>query len=193
MAWLLQSPVNKNHYKRRSTMKKLTLTIFTVLLVMAMAALSFGYGWGRGEEGRGWGPGPGPCAGDCVSALSGLNLTADQEAKIRSLREEQVKEIKPLRDAMFSKRDDLRLLWREKNPDQEKIVSVQREIRGLRDQVQDKATAGRLAMLKVLTPEQQDKFQSYGGKGFGPGAGRGSGQCAGRGAGWGRGPGCGPR
>ena len=170
-------------------MKKLSLTIVTVLLVAAMATFAFGYGWGRDGGGRGRGPGNGPCMGEGISAASGLNLTADQEANIRSLRDAQMNNIKPLQEAMFSKRKDLRLLWQQENPDQEKITAIQREIRSLRDQVQDKATENRLAFFKILTPEQQSKLQIYGGNG----AGRGAGQCAGAGPDCGARHGFGPR
>lgn len=88
---------------------------------------------------------------------------------------------------MFSKRSELRLLWLQTNPDQAKITAVQKAIRSLRDQIQDKRTSQRLAVFNVLTPEQQTKAQAYGaGKGFGPGGGQSAG-------GLGSGPGNGPR
>jgi Spy/CpxP family protein refolding chaperone len=173
-------------------MKKVSLTILAAVLIMAMATLAFGYGRGRDQGGRERGFGRGPCAMEGRSAAADLNLTADQDTAIRSLREAHVKEIKPLRDKMFSKKGDLRLLWREKTPDQGKIAAAQKEIRSLRDQMQDKATANRLALLKVLTPEQQSKVQTHGGRGFGQGAGKGNGQRGG-GPGCGGGPGYGPR
>jgi len=70
---------------------------------------------------------------------------------------------------MFSKRGDLRLLWLQTSPNQAKITAVQKEIRSLRDQIQDKRTSQRLAVFDVLTPEQRTKAQAYGaGKGFAP-------------------------
>jgi Spy/CpxP family protein refolding chaperone len=77
---------------------------------------------------------------------------------------------------LFSKRGDLRLLWLQTNPDQDKILAAQKEIRGLRDQMQDKMTTKRLEVLKVLTPEQQEKVKSFRmGRGFGPGMRGGAG------------------
>ena len=58
---------------------------------------------------------------------------------------------------MFSMRGDLKLLWLQQNPDKERILAVQKEIRVIRDQIQDKATAHRVDVFNVLTPEQQDK------------------------------------
>jgi len=162
-------------------MKKAVLTVMAVLVILALTTTSFAYGWGQGMRG-GRGPGYGSCQSGDVQGLAGLNLTADQEAKIKSLREAQLKDTQPLQDKMFSKRGELKLLWLQQNPDQGKIVAVQKEIRSLRDQLQDKQTNHRLAVLKVLTPEQQTKVQAYGagggfghGKGFGPGSGGGCG------------------
>jgi len=165
-------------------MKKVVLTIMAVLVIVALTTTSFAYGWGQGMRG-GRGPGYGPCQSGDVQGLAGLNLTADQEAKMRSLREAQLKEAKPLQDKMFSKRGELKLLWLQQQPDQEKIVTVQKEIRSLRDQLQDKQTNHRLTVLKVLTPEQQTKVQAFGaGRGFGKGRGFGpGGGCGGYGPG----------
>jgi Spy/CpxP family protein refolding chaperone len=119
-----------------------------------------------------------------------LNLTADQNEKLGTLRETHLREVKPLRDQIFSKGGELRLLWLQRTPDQQKIVTVQKEVRTLRDQLADKQTVYRLEANKILTPEQQTKIQAYGagrsygyakgmrgqgGMGMGTGMGRGMG------------------
>lgn len=171
-------------------MKKLLMVFTAVLIAAALASTTFAYGWGGGP---GRGHARGVCAGgpDCerdIQAIPELGLTAEQTAKIQDLREAHLKDIKPLRDKMFSKRGELRLLWLQKAPDREKITAVQKEIGSLRDQMQEKMTSHRLDMLNVLTPEQRTKVQARAaGKGFGPGMG-------GHGAGGpGFGPGGGPR
>ena len=89
-------------------------------------------------------------------------------------------EMNPLREHMFTKRDEIRKLWLEPNPDQEKIAAAQKEMRSLRDQIQDKMTAIRLEALKTLTPEQQDKIRSsFSERGFDPRRGMGPGGCGG--------------
>jgi Spy/CpxP family protein refolding chaperone len=118
--------------------------------------------------------------------MKGLNLSADQKAKIDALKASHLKEVKPLRDRLFSRSGDLRLLWLEQNPNQEKITAMQKEIRALRDQIEDKRTSHYFEVMKVLTPEQQEKFRSACMR-AGEGHGRGSGK------GMGRGPGAGPR
>ena len=137
-------------------MKKLTTVALTFFVVAALttSAFAFGPGWGRGHGG-------GPWYGVDDSVVSKLNLTSEQMAKINTLREANLKDLKPIQDKMFSKRGELRLLWLQQNPDQDKIFAVQKEVRNLRDQMQDKMTAYRLNVLKVLTPEQQEQLKSY--------------------------------
>jgi len=157
-------------------MKKIIMSLATVIIVTAFAVSAFAYGPGGGR-----GHGGGYYRGD-ITAVPGINLTSDQTAKINALRDANLKDIKPLQDKLFIKRGDLRLLWLETNPDQNKIASTQKEVRALRDQLQDKMVSYRLEVLKVLTPEQQEKVKAYRpGRDFGHGM-RG-------GAGWQGGPG----
>ena len=162
-------------------MKKVTLTVMALLFTAVIATTAFGLR--PGERGPVMDPARGAIFGD----RPGLNLTAEQKAKIKELRDAQFKEIKPLREQMFTKRDELRKLWLEPSPDQAKITAAQKEMRSLRDQMQDKMTAFRLEALKVLTPEQQEKAKSFAagysaGRGSGPGRGFGKGRGFGPGA-----------
>ena len=148
-------------------MKKVTLTVLALLFVAAVATSAFG--WGRG-------PGYGPCGRGDFEGPAGLNLAPEQTAKFKEMREAQWNEMKPLREQMFTKRDEIRKLWLAPNPDQAQIAEAQKEMRSLRDQIQDRTTAYRLDALKTLTPEQQDKIRSsYSERGFGPGRGMGRG------------------
>jgi Spy/CpxP family protein refolding chaperone len=104
------------------------------------------------------------------------------------MRESFFKETLPLRNDMQTKRLELRTLWVQTNPDQEKILAKQKEINALRAQLQEKSTKNRLEMRKVLTPEQQAQLGAYGpgfGPGFGPGPGMKGGFGPGRGMGYG--------
>jgi periplasmic protein CpxP/Spy len=158
-------------------MKKVALAVMAVFFVAAVATSAFAFGWGRG-------PGYGPCAQGDFQGPAGLNLTAEQTAKIKEMRETQWKEMKPLQEKMFTKRDEIRKLWLEPNPDQAKITAAQKEMRSFRDQMEDKITAYRLEAVKILTPEQREKIGSLvqgrgpghrGARGFGPGAPGGAG------------------
>ncbi|MBN2437310.1 MAG: Spy/CpxP family protein refolding chaperone [Deltaproteobacteria bacterium] len=136
-------------------MKKAMLTVMAVFFVAAVATSAFAFGCGRG-------PGYGPCPRGGFQGPAGLNLTAEQTAKIREIRDAQLKEIKPLQEQTFIKRDEIRKLWLEPNPDQAKILAAQKEMRTLRDQIEDKTTAFYLEAAKILTPEQRDKIKFLG-------------------------------
>jgi Spy/CpxP family protein refolding chaperone len=167
---------------------KVTMTTVALLFMAAIATSAFGFGWGRGPGCDG-----GQCGGD-FKGLAGVELTADQKAQLQSMREAQYKEIAPLGKQMFAKRDEVKRLWLEVNPDQAKINAAQAEMRSLRDQLQDKMTALRLDELNVLTSEQREKLKStLAGRGFRAGRGFGPGGCDGGGcASGGPGPaGCG--
>jgi len=145
-------------------MKKITITVMAVLFVAAIATSAFGFGWGRGP---GWDNGP--CGRGDAEGPGGVSLTTDQKAKLDELREARFKDMEPLREKMSTKRDELRNLWLEKNPDREKIAGAQKEMRAVRDQIEDRMTAYRLDAIKILTPEQQEKVKSFAsGRGFGP-------------------------
>ncbi|MDO9528828.1 MAG: Spy/CpxP family protein refolding chaperone [Syntrophales bacterium] len=129
-------------------MKKLATVLGTMLLVVVMTIPVFarGPGWERGH-----GMGTESCEG------YNLNLTAEQSAKIQSLRETHLKEATPLRNQLFSKRSELKLLWVQINPDKNKIMSKQKEISDLQYRIKEKSTNYRLELSKVLTQEQQAK------------------------------------
>jgi Spy/CpxP family protein refolding chaperone len=108
------------------------------------------------------------CAGPVVGAkgtgwnIANLNLSPDQANKIQTLREARWKEIKPLRNELFNRFTELKLLWMQANPDQAKIRTRQQEIRDIQGQLQDKLTTHRLEIRKILTPEQQAQITAFG-------------------------------
>ncbi|HAJ25666.1 MAG TPA: hypothetical protein DCG53_00200 [Syntrophus sp. (in: bacteria)] len=142
-------------------MKKLmaVMAVIAIAAVVTSSPAEARRGWEGGYTGGGYYD---------LAAASGLNLTAEQTAKLTSLREAHLREVKPLRDQVYSKAGELRLLWLQQTPDQKKILTVQKEVRTLRDQLTDKQTAYRLEANKILTPEQLTKVQAYGaGRGYG--------------------------
>lgn len=147
-------------------MKKM-MTVIAVIAVTAVVASS------PAEARRGVGGGYAGGGYYDLATAPGLNLTAEQSEKLSSLREAHLREVKPLRDQMYSKGGELRLLWLQRTLDQQKIRTVQNEVRTLRDQLYDKQTAYRLEAQKILTPEQQTKLQAYGAsQGYGYGKGK---------------------
>jgi Spy/CpxP family protein refolding chaperone len=164
-------------------MKKLMIVLTALLLVTAFVMPA------DAMRGGGKGRGYGFCNGNDLSGVQGLNLTAEQKTKIADLRTAYLKDVKPIQDKMHSKAGDLRLLWLEKSPDEAKIRATEKEIRALRDQMQDKGSDYRWAAYKVLTPEQQEllKQNRMTSRCFGPGKGPGMGHGMGQGMGPGMG------
>lgn len=157
-------------------MKKLTFVLMAAALgvFLTVSAFAFGPGGNRGYgEGRGY--------GYCGNPASwNLNLTTEQNTKIEALQNADYKAVRPLREKMYDKSVELRREWLKANLDKDKINAAQKELRALRDNIEDKDTALKLEIRKVLTPEQNEKLANshWGrGPGFGPRGGmRGPGQ-----------------
>ncbi len=138
-------------------MRKTATIIGTLVLVAALAMPVFAHdrGWGKG---RGIGIGP---AGRLAPYYGNiLNLTPEQSAKLKELREQHEKDILPLKNELVAKRAELRNLWLQSDPDEAAIKAKQQEINDLRNNLQDKITEYRLEVGKILTPEQRAQLQS---------------------------------
>ncbi|MDZ7582966.1 MAG: periplasmic heavy metal sensor [Deltaproteobacteria bacterium] len=85
---------------------------------------------------HGWGRGMGPGYGMEPQAAANLNLSAEQSAKLQSLRENHLKAITPLQNQMFAMRSELRLLWNETNPDKETLMAKHKAISNLNGEIQ---------------------------------------------------------
>ena len=160
-------------------MKKFALAFTAVALGLLLASQAYA-----------WGPGPGRGKGLCRSAgLERLNLTDSQKTKIEAIQDEHYKATRPLREKICDKSVELRRLWLQKNPDRNRITAAQKELRTLRDEMEDRQTALKFDVRNVLTAAQNEKLANSGwgrGPGFGPRGGmRGHG-------GYGRGHGPGP-
>jgi Spy/CpxP family protein refolding chaperone len=158
-------------------MKKIMVAVMMVA-ILATAGLAMAQDC---EKGPGMGMSYGPHSGGARSGghalWRALNLTPEQAQQMGALRESFFKETLPLRNDLMSKKLELRSLWLQTNPDEEKILAKQKEISALRAQLQEKGTKNRLEMRKVLTPEQQAQLANLRGRawhGYGRGCGSGS-------------------
>ncbi|MDD4355648.1 MAG: Spy/CpxP family protein refolding chaperone [Smithellaceae bacterium] len=163
-------------------MKKIVLVLTAAVLGLLLASQAFA-----------WGPGPGRGNGLCRNAgLTQLNLTDSQKTKIEAIQDAHYKATRPLREKIFDKSVELRRLWLQTNPDRNKVTAAQKELRTLRDEMEDRKTALKFDIRKVLTAKQNEKLANTGwgrGSGFGPRGGmRGHGR---HGRGHGPGPGLG--
>jgi Spy/CpxP family protein refolding chaperone len=139
-------------------MKKIIIAIVMVA-VLATAGLAVAQGSEKGPGMKShYGPYPRGARSASLSPWSHLNLTPDQVEKIKALRESSFKEKIPLQNELMRERVELKALWMQINPDEQKILAKQKEINTLRAQIEEKATKNRLEMRRLLTPEQQAKW-----------------------------------
>ena len=160
-------------------MKKMMVILTAVAVVLGVAyAYAQGPGFGPGP-----GPGPGRC-GDCGNCEQSTPLNEAQRTQMRELRQKFFDETASLRESIHAKRQQLRSLWVDPNAKPEAIITKEKELRSLQDQMRDTAVQQKLEARKLLTPEQLSQGGWGQGKGFRGGEGRGHGR--------GRGPAGGP-
>ena len=146
-------------------MEKTAILLVIILFAIFLFSLTFAADWGRG---RGHGGSPGD-EGD-ITTISELELTDKQVSQIRALREAHLLDGKPFQDRLRVKRQELKALWLQSTPDQDRIIILKKKIGNLRDLMQDKMNDYRRAIFEILTPEQQSKIETIGRqRGFSPG------------------------
>jgi Spy/CpxP family protein refolding chaperone len=140
-------------------------------------------------------PEPGPRA-PLANLKDFLQLTPEQEAKIKDMQKARQGEQKAFRDEMQKLRGELNPLLKDPKADQNKINSLVDQIAKLGADRTKKVLANRNPLQKILTPEQLEKLKNaparmMGGRGMGPGM-QGMRQGMGQGMGPGMGRGMGP-
>jgi Spy/CpxP family protein refolding chaperone len=141
-------------------MKKTIVTMTALLFAAVVSTSAFAANWGRGpgfDRSKGYGP----CYSESFRGTSQLNLTQEQLTKLAEIQNAHTKAMLPLREQMFAKRNVLKALWLDANPDKNKILAAHKEINALQDQIQEKSTEFRLESLKVLTPAQQEIAKAH--------------------------------
>ena len=180
--------------------EKLIIFLLIFSLTINVAALvTMGYFWGRGEGG---GEAIFERSGESPRLGSRLSLDKVQQRKMRGMRGSLLKGIKPIRDELEAKREDLVNLLTLEEPDRSAIDEKIVEINSLQSQVQHAVIDSLLREKEFLNPEQQkeyfdvisrrlcpNRFFMGRGRGRGMGRGRGQGQGIGRGDGSGSGRG----
>jgi len=164
-------------------MKKTVVVLGLVAVMVLGVAYAFAQGPGAGPGNRpGWGH------------EKWSSLTPEQQTKIQELRQKFTDETAQLRGTMLTKRIELQSLWRNPKADPKAILEREKEMRGLQDQMKDKAVQFKLEARKILTPEQISQFGAGRGMGHGFGGGHMMGgrhgmAQGGMGPGYGMGPG----
>ncbi len=127
-----------------------------------------GYGMGPGMMG-GYGPGYGMGPGMMRwGNFRELNLSKDQEAKITQIRHEMRTKQWAVMGDMMDAQDKLQELYDADNQDAAAINKQYKVIEDLRLQMVDNAVEAHNRINSILTKEQRDKAQNWGGRGYGP-------------------------
>lgn len=113
-------------------------------------------------------------------------LTLEQRRKLAEQRIKFLKQGGPLQTDLKVKQVELALLWLDDEPNEDKIIAKAKEIRKVKEQLEELRLRQRIAGLKLMTPEQRKMMQSGGmpgmkrgpagsrmGRGMGRGANRG--------------------
>jgi Spy/CpxP family protein refolding chaperone len=162
--------------------KKWLMGLGAVLVVVTLATVSLaGPGWGRGwgggpmmggGPGSCWGAGGGP--GSCWGPGADAQLSPEQTEQLTQLRQQHWQDVAPLRDQIWSKKQELWNLRSQQSPDPQALSKLEREIFDLQSTMREKGFAYRQEMQKI----DPDLHAGFGGGGRGP---------RGMGPGWGRG------
>jgi len=130
--------------------------------------------------------------GSCPSGDKGMakmempKFTPEQEKQMMDLKTALLKETDPLKTDLKVKGMELMALWKDDNPDAKKIIAKVEEIGGLKLKLQEKMINHKLAMMKILTPEQKTMMKGMMGMGCDMGGGcgmMGGSGCCGKGMG----------
>jgi len=161
-------------------MKRYFGKIMVMALIAAFVFASFSYAQDETAPARQKQPGA-TVGGDWRNAL---NLTPDQETKLKAFREARQKESQDFREEMRKMQTELRDLTKDPKADLKKVDGLIDEMSKLRASRQKASFRNREEMKKIFTPEQLEKMQNVGGRlnrpgrmmgrgGFGMGMGMG--------------------
>lgn len=123
-------------------MKKFTLTLLLVGAIAAPVALAHSHPRARAARIR--------------AAFARLDLTADQKAQLRSIRETAIEKNRPLFEQFRAKREQLRSLRMANDP---AAATVQNELREMREQMRTARQETRAKVMAVLTAEQRTRLE----------------------------------
>jgi Spy/CpxP family protein refolding chaperone len=127
-----------------------------------------GYGMGPGMMG-GYGPGYGMGPGMMGwGNYRDLNLSADQKSKITQIRQEMRTKQWAVMGQMMDAQDKLQDLYDADKQDSATINKQYKAIDDLRRQMVDNAVDAHNRINNILTKEQREKSQEWGGRGYGP-------------------------
>jgi Spy/CpxP family protein refolding chaperone len=131
--------------------KRIALGVpLAVVLSFAAAALADAGGPGRGRRHH----------HERRNALRQLNLTEDQKAQMKALREQQHEKAEPKMDEMMKAHEALRTEVFSDNPNAAQIDALKARISGLQSETLAAHVDFETKVARILTPEQRKKMTS---------------------------------
>ncbi len=154
------------------------LIAIAVVALFSISAYAFA-DWGRGYGNQGWGHhGPYSYRGHMHDYWDGYlrdNLKDENIRKLSDARKEFYEETRELRNEVYEKEVLIRNELAKNAPDAKKVAKLQKELSGLRADLDEKWVAHMIAMKKI-NPEVGSGYAM----GYGPRSGRGFGGYCGR-------------
>lgn len=143
-------------------MKKTVIAALTIMLAGTIL-------WAQGK------PGKGICgtsgSGQCFIKAQELNLNAEQQSNLESMRTAHVSKMQQLHADMQIKRAELNKLQLSENADQAAIDQKIEELMAMKTQAWKQKAAHRQKVRALLSPEQRIIFDAHSAKGRGYGHG----------------------
>ena len=142
------------------------LTLFAALFIFLSAAVAQAQMWdcgrpsgpGMRHHDRGPGHGPGDGGFGLLQCKDELNLTDEQEAKIKDINYDFQKGMIDMKAEMQKVRLDKQHEMRLDNPDKGKVLLLTKELNNIRGKMSEARVEHRFALRDVLTKEQIDKL-----------------------------------
>ena len=126
------------------------LLLFVSVLLILGFETALAAPWG-GKVARGW-FGPWWLS---RGVLNTLDLTEEQKESLKALEEKTFDELLDIKQELMRKTWELRRLWAEDAPDEEKINAKNAEITALRLRLKETLKKCQEGLNNILTPEQQ--------------------------------------
>jgi Spy/CpxP family protein refolding chaperone len=98
-----------------------------------------------------------------------MNLTADQEKKMKEIRTRTMKDVLPMKNQLGEKRAHLKTLEQSDKPDMNDINKTIDEMTALKSGIMKKQVAAKMEVRSLLTDEQKVMFDARGSKKMGKG------------------------
>jgi Spy/CpxP family protein refolding chaperone len=133
------------------------IPVFMMIILFSVLKGTSAHAFGSGFRDRG-----GLNRESRPSEKKSLNLSPEQEARLKGLRDKFLEETIFLRSEIPIKLGELRTLWTNPIPEKDKINAKKKEIMELYTELQIMATENRVLAQKILTPEQVEKLPVFG-------------------------------